>query len=214
MRNGRFLYAFKDAKRAAREESSYLARESGKPDEEEFDSETYASKHKRFGVIVFESDQDLPPAVIYRCYDDRWLLELVFRQYKNDLDLTKTNVQGDFSVIGSEFVNFIATVASCRIVRKARELGLLKKHSYGDLMDDLSSAWRWVDTPKEARSDDEYWVHALKYVIEEMELLGLSSPVPKPEPKKRGQPRKNPEVSKPKRPRGRPRKNPEPNEAL
>ena len=44
----------------------------------------------------------------------------------------------------------------------------------GDLMDDLSSAWRRTDAPPEPRSDDGYWVHTLKCVFEEMEVLGLS----------------------------------------
>ena len=91
-------------------------------------------------MIVFESDQDLDPKTAYQCYDDRWLLELVFNRYKSDDCLDKTNVQGDFSVIGSEFVNFITTVMTCRIIRKATRVGLLNKISYGDLMDDLSSA--------------------------------------------------------------------------
>ncbi len=68
-------------------------------------------------MIVFESDQDLPPNTAYLCYDDRWMLELVFNRYKSDEYLNQTNVQGDFSLIGSEFINFIATVATCRMIR-------------------------------------------------------------------------------------------------
>jgi hypothetical protein len=207
IKGGRFLYAFKDQKIASAEEAGYLARaEKGKS----FDVADYEKKKKTFGVIVFESDQDLPPKTAYLCYDDRWMLELVFKRYKNDECLNQTNVQGDFSLIGSEFINFISTVATCRIIRKARTAGLLEKMSYGDLMDDLSSAWRRVDAPKNPVSNDGYWIHTLKTVFEELELLGLSAPVSKPAPKKRGRPRKNPEVIKPKRPRGRPRKNPLP----
>ena len=33
---------------------------------------------------VFESDQDIDPRAAYLCYDDRWLLELVFNRYKSD----------------------------------------------------------------------------------------------------------------------------------
>ena len=157
-------------------------------------------------MIIFESDQDLDPKTAYQCYDDRWLLELVFNRYKSDDCLDKTNVQGDFSVIGSEFVNFITTVMTCRIIRKATRAGLLNKMSYGDLMDDLSSAWRKTDAPQKPKRDDGCWVHALQIVFEELEALGLSEPVPKPEPKKRGRKKKEPEVSKTKRPRGRPRK--------
>jgi transposase len=204
MKNGRFLYAFKDAKIAAAEEAGYLA---GAEKQKNFDQCKYAKKKDLFGVIVFESDQDLPPETAYLCYDDRWLLELVFKRYKSDECLDRTNVQGDFSVIGSEFVNFISTLVTCRIIRRARIAGLLKKVTYGELMDDLSSAWRMVDAPSPPKSDDGYWVHTLNMVLAELEALGLSVPVPAPVPKKRGRPRKNPEVREPKRLRGRPRKN-------
>ncbi|MDI9469524.1 MAG: transposase [Bacillota bacterium] len=210
LENGHFLYALKDAEQAIVEESRYLA---SVEDGEEFDKEAYAKKRNTFGVAVFESDQDLPPAVLYRSYKDRWRLEHVFQQHTNDLELTKTNAKGVFTIIGSEFINFIATIASARILKKAGGLGLLKKLSYGDLMDDLASAWRRADAPIEAKSDDEYWVHTDDLVMEELELLGLSVPVLRPEPKKRGRPRKNSDVSEPRRPRGRPRKNPESNDA-
>ena len=37
------------------------------------------------------------------------------------------------SVIGSEFINFISTVITRRLIRKALEAELLKLMSYGDL---------------------------------------------------------------------------------
>jgi hypothetical protein len=205
IKGGRFLYAFKDQKKAAAEEVGYLARAEK---DKNFSVADYTKKKETFGVIVFESDQDLPPKTVYLCYDDRWMLELVFNRYKSDECMNQTNVQGDFSLIGSEFINFISTVATCRIIRKARTAGLLEKMSYGDMMDDLSSAWRRVDAPTNPASDDGYWIHTLNTVFDELEMLGLSTPVPKPVPKKRGRPHKSQEVNKPKRPRGRPRKNP------
>lgn len=205
IKGGRYLYAYKSSKKARAEEASYLARRESKDD---FDSEKYKKKQELFGVIVFESDQDLDPQTAYMCYDDRWLLELVFNRYKGDECLDKTGVQGDFSVIGSEFINFISTVLTCRLIKKARDAGLLKEMSYGDLMDDLNSAWRMLDAPDVPETGDKYWVHTLKTVFVELEALGLSKPIPIPEPKKRGRPRKNPVEDKPKRPRGRPRKNP------
>ena len=124
---------------------------------------------------------------------------------------TLPDVQGDFSVIGSEFVNFISSVATCRIVRKAEKAGLLDNMSYAELMDDLSAAWRRVDAPSEPVAHDEYWVHTLETYYDEMEKLGICKPLPKPEPKKRGRkpkPKEPEELQKPKRPRGRPRKKP------
>jgi hypothetical protein len=203
---GRFLYSFKDAKRAAAEEAGYLA---SAEMNHNFNPSEYAKKKETFGVIVFESDQDLPAKTIYLCYDDRWMLELVFARYKNDECLDKTNVQGDFSLIGSEFINFISTVATCRILRKARAAGLLAGMSYGELLDDLSSAWRMKDAPQPPSSDDGYWVHTLNFVFDELESLGLSVPTPKPVPKKKGRPKKDTAEQKPKNPRGRPKKNPD-----
>lgn len=206
IKGGRYLYAFKDAKRAALEERTYLSNAQRK---DSFSPEKYAKKKAVFGVMVLESDLDLEPITAYTCYEDRWLLELVFNRYKNDECLDHTDAQGDFSVIGSEFINFISTVATCRIVRKAERAGLLKKMSYGDLIDDLSSAWRRTDAPAEPATDDGGWVHTLVSVFEELETLGLSKPAPKPEPKKRGRKPKPKDESeqRPKRPRGRPRKN-------
>lgn len=162
-------------------------------------------------MIIFESDKDLDPKTAYICYSDRWLLELVFNRYKNGLGLDRTCVQGDFSVIGLEFINFIATVLTCRMLRKATVAGLLETRSYGDLLEDLSEVWRDVNAPDHAATNDGHWVHTMEYEFAELEALGLSEPVPKPEPKKRGRPRKNPvPEDKPKRRRGRPRKHPAP----
>ena len=206
IKGGRYLYSFKDARQAAAEDVSYLANAQKK---NTFFPEKYAKKQAVFGVIVLESDLDLEPKVAYQCYEDRWLLELVFNRYKSDECLDRTDVQGDFSVIGSEFINFLSTVATCRIIRKAQNAGLFEHMTYAELIDDLSSAWRRTDAPKEPATDDGYWVHTLKMVFDELEALGLSKPVPKPEPKKRGRkPKPKDETEqKPKRPRGRPRKN-------
>lgn len=211
IKGGRFLYAFRDARKASIEESDYLAKAA---ENKSFDPQKYEKKSALFGVIVFESDQDLDPKTAYLCYDDRWLLELVFRSYKNDEYLDRTNVQGDFSVIGAELVNFISTVTTCRIIRKARQTGLLEHMSYGELMDDLSSAWRRTDAPSHPKTSDGYWVHTMEKVFAELEALGLSEPDPKPEPKKRGRKPKPKAQQTANRKRGRPRKNPAPSDEL
>ena len=105
IKGGRYLYSYKSARKAAIEEGDYLARREKNKD---FSGSKYENKRSIFGVIVFESDLDMDPKTAYLCYDERWMLELVFRQYKNDQCLDKTNVQGDFSLMGSEFINFIA----------------------------------------------------------------------------------------------------------
>jgi len=108
---------------------------------------------------------------------------LVFNRYKSDEFLDHTDVQNDYSAIGGEFVNFLSTVATCRIIRKVRTAGLFDHMSYRELMDELSSAWRRTDAPEEPATDDGYWVHTLQIIFEELETLGLSKPIPKPAPK-------------------------------
>ena len=181
------------------------------------------------GVVSVVSDQDMTPPEAYQCYQGRWILEIVIKYYKSDIGLDTTNVQGDYAVMGSEFINLLASIITCRIVKKSSDAGLLEKMTYGDLMEDLSSAWRKTEYTGKPRSYDKGWVHTLPNVKSELELLGLSTPLvtekkkpgrPKKQPveddtpgntkvtKKRGRPRKNPEDVKPKRPVGRPKKQP------
>ena len=204
LKEGKYLYAFRDAYLAGKEESSVITRSKKK---ETFDSKGYLSHRDVYGVIVFESDLDLPLGKVYKNYEDRWLLELLFAQYKGEEDLDSSAVQGDYSLIGVEFVNFIATLITSRMVRKASDARLLDKMTYGDLLEDLSSAWRQSGSTEKPKSNDSKWVHTLPSVFEILERLGLSEPTVKI-PKKRGRP-KNEGIKpeKPKRPRGRPRKN-------
>lgn len=182
---GTFLYAFRDASLAAAEEKTFLSKTKAL---KAYDQNLYQSKASRFGLIVFESDMDLEPIEIYKCYDSRWDLELVFKAYKNDDCLDRTSVQGDFSIYGNEFVNFISTLITCRIIDKATKAGLFSEMSYRDLVDDLNSAWRRTDIPEGVKptTDDEYWVHTIPKVFELLEKLELCCPKEKPEIKKRG----------------------------
>ena len=187
-KDGTWLYAFRDVSTASKEEHCFVEHSMDR----EFDAGKYLEKRDSFGTVVFESDEDLLPLVAYESYSDRWLLELVFDRYKNDECLDSTNVQDDFSLIGSEFVNFIATAVTCRILNRARDAGVLEDMTYGDMLEDLSEAWRKTDAPKEPSSDDNGWVHTLKESFRIMEALGLSKPVPVLPKRKRGRPRKQP----------------------
>ena len=204
-RKGLFLYSFRNPRKAEAEEKDYLLRWNKKGDV--LDPADFARKKERFGTIVFESDLDMPLETVFRCYAERWQIELVFRSYKNDLLMDRTRVHGDFSVIGNEEINFISSLISSRLLRKADDAGLLEKMSFGDLMEDLSMAWRKVDAPAVPSSDDGGWTCPVKALFPELEALGLSKPTTKPELLKPG--RKSlarGEFVGPKRPRGRPRK--------
>ena len=174
----------------------------------QFSMQDYDKTMMRGGVMVFESDLEAETGTIYRCYTDRWKLEMVFRRYKSDECLDKTHVEGDFTLIGSEFVNFISILITCHIVERIEKTELLKEMTYQELMEALSDVWRTAGAPEGAHSDDGYWVHVSEGIFPELEAMGLSIPVPKPAPKKRGRPRKNPlpNSNAPKKKRGRPPK--------
>ena len=205
--NGRYFYAFQDTGLEQAEQKDYLQRRVRNKD---FQNEHYQQKKEKFGLIVFESDQDLQPQIAYRCYQQRWLLELMFKKYKCVEGLTETRVQGDHSVYGSEFINFIATVITCEMIKKAEAVGILDGTTYGEMMHELDLIWRKSKATEPAKQGDPYWVHPFTSGIEMLIKLGLISPAEDEstnhEPKKRGRPRTKPIFVGPKRPRGRPRK--------
>ena len=209
--DGLFLYAFRDQGKVSREEHSYFENAKKK---DNYKHEDFEKKSSGFGVIVLESDLDLDMKSAYLCYEDRWKIELVFKAYKSDEGLDRTLVQGDYSIYGSEFVNFISTLLTCRIIFKATRAGVLEEITYRDMMEDLNAAWRKYPVPTDVipTTDDEYWVHTIGTTFDLLEKLGLSQPVAKPEPAKRGRKSesktKKEEEVPPKRPVGRPRKTP------
>lgn len=66
--------------KASAEEVSYLT----DTQKNTFSPEKYAKKQAVFGVIIFESDQNLKPKSVYLYYEKHWLWELVFNRYKSD----------------------------------------------------------------------------------------------------------------------------------
>ena len=106
------------------------------------------------------------------------------------------------------FGNFIATILISRMAKKADEAGLLDTMSYGELIDDLSSAWRSIKGESvKPKDNDRCWIHTLPSVMEELVKLNLATCTK--EERSPGRPRKEkPFSDAPKRPIGRPRKNP------
>lgn len=209
LNNGYFLYAFRDMGRAHQEENGYY----DQAVKHGYDAQVYEKKAPNFGTIVFESDQDLSPDTVWHCYEDRWLLELVFDRYKNDERLNQSSVQREDSILGEEFINFISTILTCRILKKADKAHVLDKMTYGEMMETLEECARKVkefDANVKPSSTDQQWVNTTLEALKLMETLELSEPEKKPEPEKRGRPRKEQPASSdsvaPKRPRGLPRK--------
>lgn len=174
-----FLYSFMDPRRALGEQNLFASRavKNGL-----FDAKKFADKRNTYGVIVFESDIDIAPEVAYKSYDDRWKIEMVFHEYKSALELDETRVQGDFTVVGSDFINLISSMITTRLLKKMQEANLFEKYTYRDIMIHLKAAWRQVNAP-DPMIEDHYWIHTNKEDFEVLERLGLATPNPQQEPK-------------------------------
>ncbi len=130
-----WLYSFRDTGRAGIEERAYVE---GNPDG--FDGREYEKDRRAFGTMVFECDLDLDPDVVYKAYDCRWMMELMFRMHKIVPEPDDTGEYSDYSLVASEFVNFLATIITGRLFRSFDRAGLLDEMTYGELMEVLRSA--------------------------------------------------------------------------
>lgn len=204
-KDNKYLYSFKDSKRANEETNDYMNRT---PNDNNFNGEDYDKISKKFGTIIFESDIELDAKSVYYNYKDRWLIELMFDMYKNIEHLDKTKFQSNFSVLGSEFISFISTLVTSRLIRIARQKKLLDNYTYGDIVESLSSILRIECVDSKLSLDD----HSLFFISESgkellyaYDILQKDSTIQKRKP---GRPRKNiiSDEQKPKRGRGRPRK--------
>ena len=180
----KWLYSFRHAGKAAAEEQAWLAKASAKGT---YDRAEYERQRRRFGTIVLECDLDLPPETVYKAYEERWQIEIVMRYYKNACGFDETRVQDDYSVIGSEFCDFLATVLTFRLLKAFDQAGLLKKSTYSRLLSVLRRA-------KQVRWPDGEWRPVKLAPSQENVLRSLSllpSP-PQPPTRKRGRPRRLP----------------------
>lgn len=177
-----WLYSFRDAARAAQEERDWLrrARKNG-----DYSLEALREKQRSFGTAVLECDLDLPPETVYKAYEDRWEIEIVMRYYKSACEFDETRVQDDYSVIGSEFCDFLATVLTFRLIKAFDKARLLEKMTYGKVMGVLKRA-------KKTRLPEEEWTlvrlnPSHEEMLRKLELLPQMEAQPR---RKRGRPRR------------------------
>ena len=142
----KWLYSFRDVRMAAAEERSYLEHLESK----DYEADVYEARRATFGTIVLECDLDLPPEIVYRAYEERWQIELVMRYYKSACAFDDTRVHSDYSVIGSEFCDFLATVLTWRLIKVFTKTKLLNELTYKRIMKNLKRA-------KMAKVNDGQW---------------------------------------------------------
>lgn len=201
----KWLYSYRNQYKAAKEEADWLRRAKKN---NSFSMDVLREKQKAFGTIVLECDLDLPPEIAYKAYDSRWEIELVMRYYKSACEFDETRVQDDYSVIGSEFIDFLSTLLTFKLLKRFDKAKLLENYTYKKLMSVLTRA-------KKVRVEGEAW-QLVRMNPSQLEILQKLELIPKqeePPKKKRGRPKgsknkakttSDPVADAPKRKRGRP----------
>ena len=203
----KWLYSYRDSYKASKEERVWLQRAKKN---KTYSLETLREKQKTFGTIVLECDLDIPAETAYKAYEKRWEIEIVMRFYKSACEFDETRVQDDYSVIGSEFCDFLSTLLTFRLIKAFDQAKLLENRTYKKIMSVL-------DRAKKVRTDGADWqLIRLNPSHEEiLQELGLIQKPEDPPKKKPGRPKgsKNKSVNKEqetvpaegKRKRGRPK---------
>ena len=133
----KWLYSYRDSYQAAQEEKDWLSKVKAN---NTYDLETLKKRQETFGTIVLESDLDLTAEEVYKAYEKRWEIELVMRYYKSACEFDETRVHDDYSVIGSEFCDFLSTVLTFRLINSFDKANLLEKNTYKKLLSTLIRA--------------------------------------------------------------------------
>lgn len=158
-----YYYAFKNLELESQQKTTKFESLS----KTDFDIQAYREFEKEAGTIVFETNIDLDPNLIYEMYERRWDIEVMFNYYKNIVDLSHTRKHKDISIIGNEFVNFITILISTRIKKYMRSLELHKSYSYKSLFKILNS----INKAKNVTTDWEF----IKLTRKNTELLNTLS---------------------------------------
>ena len=180
VKDDKFLFVFCDTQKAHKEDINWLHNAYKNSD---FDILDYENNKKLFGIIILETDLDLDPKTAYKIYASRWEIELVMRYYKQTCEFDETREHDDYSVIGSEFCNFIASVMTYKMIKKFDKTKLLEKFTYKKIMKILQRA-------KKVRVDGVNW-KTITMNPSQISVLQTLELAPIPEPKKRGRPPKN-----------------------
>ena len=177
----KWLYSFRNAAQASIEEKNYLKNAKRKGT---YSHKQFLSKKSSFGTLVLESDLDMTPQVAYKTYSSRWEIELVMRFYKSACQFDETRVHDDYSVIATEFCDFLATIVTFRLINKFDEVSLLDKMKYKKVMHILRRA-------KKVKHIDGDWrlIKTAPAQLDVLKKLGLIDAASTPK-RKRGRPKK------------------------
>ena len=107
------------------------------------------------------------------------------RFYKSACEFDETRVHDDYSVIGSEFCDFLSTLLTFRLINAFDNIKLLEHMTYKKIMSSLKRA-------KKVKVSGGDWklIKINPYLVEILQKLGILE-TPESIPKKRGRPKKS-----------------------
>ena len=188
---GYWLYSYKDPRIAAEMESAYLEQNA-----RNLDSELLEAERRWFGLMILQSDLELDLKFAYDCYDDRWGIEPLFKLHKTGLEIDDTREKSDETAIGSEFVNFIATLMAAKLRKHLGKFDFCANKSYKDILSDLRDCvkvrkdngdWEYRMT---TANDMKFYVNVGAVSEKELvELYGDKQSFPNDGPHKCGRPK-------------------------
>ena len=140
----RYYYCFQDMKKKMKEDSDYMRRAEKKKN---FNGDEYEKRKKKFGTVTFVSNMDLKIENVYEYYKLRWEIELVFKSYKSVLSQTTTREHDDYSVNGSEFIDFLSTILTIKMQNKFNENKEKINMTYTEVQEKLSDIIKATTDP-------------------------------------------------------------------
>ena len=128
---------------------------------------------------------DMTAEEIYLAYSKRWEIETVMRYYKQSCEFGETRMHNDYSVYATEFINFLSSLLTYRLLNRFEDTGLLEEYTYGEIMQRLRRA-------KKVRTDEKEGFALIRLntsTMNVLERLGLVSARPTPQKRKRERPK-------------------------
>lgn len=113
------------------------------------------------------------------------MMMMMMRYYKQSCEFDETRVHDDYSVYATEFINFLSSLLTYRLLNRFEDTGLLEEYTYGEIMQKLRRAKKVKTDEKEGFS----LVRLNPSTMNVLEKLGLVSASPTPQKRKRGHPK-------------------------
>lgn len=89
---------------------------------------------------MLECDLNIKLETVYKAYAERWEIEIFMRYYMSACCFDETSVHDAYSVIGSEFCDFLSTLLTFRLLTSFDRAGLFDSMNYGKVLGLLKRA--------------------------------------------------------------------------